>query len=536
MECTLTIKEVNLLDSKIALVTPTTDSNRTAEETLALEYLASVLREKGHGVVVIDGWLRGIDSETIVEQIFKENVPDVICMSCYRSNLQRAMELLCKIKQRYKDIPVICGGYGPTFHDQDFIDAGFDLAVRGEAEHIICQLIDRILSKNSLSTIHGITYKQNGIVVRTPVSKPITDLDLIPFPDRDEIRTTIKLKNPVHVCTSRGCRAHCSFCSIAAFNQFLPIKDRWRYRSIENIVDELQWLHSKFGVTHIKFVDDSFIEPPRDEFWAIRFADAIINKGIHIRFRTQVRADRLTIETVANLKRAGWFSTSVGIENAAASALRRMGKVADQNDNIRSLKWLQQAGIYVQMGMILFDYATTIEELRENYMFLKSQEWIVTKGIFTEMFAAEGTDITTKLRQKGVAGNKKRQQNYRYKILDPNARRAYQIIKLWHRSHAEIYDLAIDPITAPKVLPEEGYMRLHTVCRRLIVKDVEFLDSVLNHIETEDVIEDKEFVVWSIKEHVGFYGQMKTKAQDIYNDYGLMYNGILNPFVNYPDD
>lgn len=65
---------------------------------------------------------------------------------------------------------------------------------------------------------------------------------------------------------------------------------------------------------------------------------------------------------------------------------------------------------------------------------------------------------------------------------------------------------------------------------------MEFFDSVLNHIETEDVIEDKEFVVWSIKEHVGFYSQMKTKAQDIYNDYGLMYNGILNPFINYPDD
>lgn len=514
----------------IALVTPHTYSHRTAEETIALGYLTSILRRSGYKVALVDGWLRGIGPIEIIKKICQSGRPDLIGMSCYRSNLAQAKELLALVHQCMGAIPSICGGYGPTFHDSDFIEAGFDVAVRGEAEHIIVPLVNALLCGLDLSNIPGITYCKNNSLIRTNGINPAIDLDSLPFPTRDEIESVKRRKNPAHVCTARGCNARCLFCSISAFTSAAQIAKRWRHRSIRNIVEELSYLYENFGITNFKFVDDSFLEPPRDEKWAAEFADAIIKANLPIRFRTQVRADRLNESIVENLKRAGWFSTSIGIESAALSALRRMRKVAKPEDNIRALNLLRQFGIYTQIGMILFDYGTTIKELEENCHFLEENDWVITKGIFTEMYAAKGTLYTKRLADLNILKTDFVQQNFYYEVLDPNARRVYRILKNWHKSHAPIYDWAIDSITAPKILPEEGYAEVYRLCKKLTYCDIKFFRSALNHVKNSTDSDD-EMVCEAIAGHIQFYLDAQSTIQLIYDKYGLVYDGVLNPFL-----
>lgn len=519
------------MTTTVALITPHTLSHRTAEETLALGYLASVLRENGYLVTIIDGWLRGIGSSEIIS-IIGQNIPDFVCMSCYRSNLDQAEELLKAIIERFGDIPTICGGYGPTFHDTDFLKAGFSVVIRGEAEHVIVPLIDAIASGRSLSTIPGVTFKDRDAIVRTDRIEPIQDIDSISFPARDEIGFAIQRRNPVHVCTSRGCEAHCSFCSIFAFALGASKEHRWRHRSIQNIVDELRYLYEKFGITHIKFVDDSFLEPPRDERWVAEFAEALLKRNLPLRFRTQVRADRLSEDIVTGLKQAGWFATSIGIENASPSALKRMGKVASSEDNWRALELLHRHGIYVQMGMILFDDATTIDELEANYRFLVHHDWVVTKGIFTEMFAAEGTPYTNRLSRKGLLQISKEQQNHRYDVQDIRAKRVYQMLKAWHKSHSNLYDWVIDPITAPKVLSDEGYERVHELCQKMTACDTKMFRRVLDHVTSRSPEKDSEVVTCAIVDHAHLYADVWSQIEEIYDYYGLVYDGVPNPFLN----
>jgi anaerobic magnesium-protoporphyrin IX monomethyl ester cyclase len=520
------------MPSMIALVTPHTLSHRTAEETLALGYLASILRENGHKVTVIDGWLRGVNPSEIADSISQIGVPDIICMSCYRSNLNQSKELLDTITERFGSIPAVCGGYGPTFHDTDFLEAGFSVTVRGEAEHVIIPLIEAFTSKGNLSNIPGITFKKDGAIVRTDRVEPIQKLDSIPFPARDEVRYSIQRKNPTHVCTSRGCEAHCLFCSIFAFASGVSKKNRWRHRSIQNIVDELRYLYESFGITHIKFVDDSFLEFPRDEYWAAEFSEAVLKYNLPLRFRTQVRADRLNENIIMSLKQAGWFATSIGIENAAPSALKRMGKAASSEDNWQALKLLRHHGIYVQMGMILFDDSTTMDELEENYRFLASHNWVVTKGIFTEMFAAEGTPYAKKLSRKGLLQTNQARQNHRYKVQDIQARRVYRMLKTWHTSHSSLYDWVIDSITAPKVLPDEGYTSIHRLCRQVTACDTTVLRLTLDHVKSKSSEKDDEAITCAIAEHSHFYASIWSQIQEIYNQYELVYDGVPNPFLN----
>lgn len=518
--------------NKIGLITPPTKSHRTAEETIALGYLSSLLREAGYEVSVVDGWLERLSPEEMAAKLSVGRLPSLIGMSCYRSNIEQAMEVLKVVREKFGHISAICGGYGPTFHDEIFLGSGFTVVVRGEAEHIIVPLVNALIEKKDLRTIPGISFNQDGKVVRTQQTKPIIDLDEIPFPERDTVESTIEQKNFVHLCTSRGCEAHCSFCSIFSFALTGSREKRWRQRSISNIVKEVKYLYERYGVRHFKFVDDSFLEPPREESWVGHFRDEVLRYQLPIRFRTQVRSDRLTPTIVRDLKEAGWLSTSLGVENASATALKRMAKSASQTENAAAIEMLTENKIYVQMGMILFDPDTTMVELQENLQFLKRYAWPITKGIFTEMYAAEGTPFTQKLKQRGLLRVDALNQNHEYPIVDSNVRRVYAMLKAWHRSHSSVYDWVIDSLTAPKVLPDSIYGDVHGLYQELRELDLSFFDTVLSHAEeTSNEKSDEDLTAEAIMEQRKNYSGIKLKISEIYAKHGLCYEAVPNPFL-----
>ena len=515
--------------SKVVLATTPTVSQRTAEETLALEYLAAVLRKAGYEVVIVDAWLRGIGCREAVDLMYKGGDPSVICLSCYRSNLDQTRDMLRDARGRSKNILTICGGYGPTFHDIEFLKAGFNVAVRGEAELIIADLIKALLNGGKLVNIPGISFMQNGNILRTKRTIPVTELDLIPFPERDEIQYVMGRKNPVHVCTSRGCNGDCIFCSVAAFNRGITGKP-WRGRTINNIVEEILSIYEKYGATHFKFVDDSFIESPRNERWTKDFADAIRQAGLDIHFRTQVRADRLTETIVRELKSCGWFATNVGVENFSNSALSRMEKPARVDDNVRALELLKKYDVYAQIGLIMFDDSTTMQELVENYHVLCRHNWVVTKGVFTEMFAAEGTMFTSRLKSATLLSGGDKNQNYSYQVRDPSARRMYMMLKSWHKSHVLLYDQVIDPITAPKVMSDAGYKDVHILCTELLELDMNFFGRAISQIANV-ASSDEEFAESEICSTTGDYIDIRDRIDAIYGKEGLVYDGKVNPFL-----
>ncbi len=518
---------------KISLITPPTLSHRTAEETLALGYLATVLRECGYEVLIIDAWLERLSAKEVVCRMTDFGDIKLVAMSCYRSNLDQAVEVLQSIRRQFGTIPAICGGYGPTFHDADFLNGSFDVAVRGEAEHIIVSLVDVLVKgEGCLTKIPGVSYSHRSGIVQVPTSTPTSSLNLLKFPSRDTVAHALAQKNFVHMCTSRGCGAYCIFCSIFAFALDGSRHERWRQRSVENVMDEIEELYHHHGVRHFKFIDDSFIEGERDAAWARQFRDSLRSRGLDIRFRTQVRADVLTPEIVAPLAEAGWFSTSIGIENGSKTALRRMLKTATPEHNQVALRLLERHGVYVQMGMILFDPYTTMDELMENLHFLEDESWAVYKGIFTEMFAAEGTPFTRKLQRKNLLESDGKTQNYHYEIQDKSAKRVYAMLKKWHRSHSQVFDWVIDSITAPKVLPDAGYERVHRLCLELRRIDVWFFKLALEHVSrTVPDIHDSQVTDDAIYETVRRYEQIEQEIASIYFEFGLTYDGIINPFL-----
>lgn len=517
----------------VVLATPSPTSHRTAEENLGLGYLCSSLRGKGFSVLIIDGWLNGWDVKRLSKEILDNSPKLFLGFSCYRSNMDKAMEVVSLLRERGVNTPVIAGGFGPTFHTNEFLDAGFNFVVRGEAEKTILDLANFFKNKSSnLKKIGGLSYKDDGNYVNNLLEPLNEKIDEIPFPSRDTLELAIRRKTPIHILSARGCQAHCLFCSIVSF-QRLAKGPQWRQRSIKNFVDEMESLY-KMGARYLKVIDDSFIEPPRDEDWCERLADEIERRSLKVKLRGSIRADRVSDRIIKHLKRAGFFSYSCGIENFSETSLKRMGKLATVKQNIKALNIFKKYGIYVQAGHILFDHGTTIDELEENYKGMKKYSWTVSKGVFTEMYAADGTPLTRFLEnndnlQKDIQGL----GNNKYKIIDESSRKVYLALKTWHKSHSSIYDKTIDPISAPKAVSDEDLKQIHPLCTELKKKDLKFMRKVLDLVY-KGISEEKilEFTNNMIRKKHNWYDQFESKIDKLYKEMGLIYDAKVNPFIN----
>jgi len=517
----------------VVLATPPPITHRTAEENLGLGYLASVLRAGGRTVEVVDGWLNGLNTHELTSEILKNPPKTFLGFSCYRSNMERTMEVATLLRQSGLNVPLIVGGFGPTFHTEEFLNAGFDIAVRGEAEQTILELSSHFQTGTpNLENILGISYLKDGNIVNNSARPLDLDIDEIPFPSRETMPLTIKRRSAVHILSARGCQAHCVFCSIVAF-QRLSEGSQWRQRSIINFVDELEDLNKK-GAKYFKVIDDSFIEPPRDETWCKQLADEIQKRNLNVRLRSSIRADRVTDGIIKELKRAGFFAFSCGIENASESALKRMGKSATLEQNAYALEVFKKYDTYVQAGYILFDYGTTMTELEENYEFMRKYVWTISKGIFTEMYAADGTPITKLLQKKGLLEeDEKGLGNNTYTVLDDDVREVYSALKAWHKSHVETYDMTIDTITAPKALEPEELELFHPLCTELREKDLDFMREILDLVE-EGVSENEvlQFTNTTIENSKQWYANFNQKVLRAYQKTGLVYDADINPFIN----
>jgi anaerobic magnesium-protoporphyrin IX monomethyl ester cyclase len=289
---------------------------------LGLASIAAFLEKHGHSVKILDLSLEG---ESEIDH-FIESGLDIIGFSATSFTFSRTIELARRVKDSGSNIITVVGGPHVPIGMETVLDSPcFDYAVCGEGEMTIMELVELLQRERkpgtaSLSVIHGLIFKDDdGRTVVNPMRPRIDNLDNLPNPAFHLFQMDKYGIYPL--LTSRGCPFGCTFCSIKAI-----WGTRWRYRSPENIIMEINHARNKFNWIEKPFsiIDDSFnVIPKRIE----EFCTIILGRNMDFQwFSAGFRADKISLSLARKMKEAGCIGVSVGIESANNEILRRIKK------------------------------------------------------------------------------------------------------------------------------------------------------------------------------------------------------------------
>lgn len=292
---------------------------------LGIAYMAGVLQKNHIDVEILDASAEDMDFKDVEKELLKRK-PDLVALTALTPTIGRALETAQVVKETLPDSIVVMGGYHPTFNFIETLeDENVDIVIRGEGEYIMLNLVQALENQSSLHDVKGIVFedKNSKEIVVNPEAPLIQDLDELPFPalnllpmkkyrllDMDTHMTTM--------ITTRGCPMQCSFCSSAAMHG-----KKIRERSVENIVDEIEYLKTNYDIDTIAFMDDTFTLKKRK---VMAICDEILKRNIEIMWGCTSRVDTLDEKLLKKMKEAGCITIFIGVESADQQQLDNMCK------------------------------------------------------------------------------------------------------------------------------------------------------------------------------------------------------------------
>ncbi|KPK99058.1 MAG: hypothetical protein AMJ95_01185 [Omnitrophica WOR_2 bacterium SM23_72] len=280
-----------------------------------LAYIAAFLRSNGINIAFLDAAGENLDFRKNLKRIIKIK-PDLIITKTHFSTWNWEKSLFVAIKEKLR-LPVVSVGIHPTLVPEEFLkESTFDIAVRKEPE-LTCLDIAKGLE---LKEIKGISYRDDGTIVRNPDRELIENLDILPFPARDlfphkNYRLSSYKRKPMTVIfTGRGCHFNCIHCG-----QQVVWGHRRRVRSAKNVIKEIEEIH-KLGYKEISF-EDQIVEC--DERM-IEIAKGIKKYNFSWKFGT--RADLINEEALKIFKKAGCYEVFLGVESGDEKCLGWLNK------------------------------------------------------------------------------------------------------------------------------------------------------------------------------------------------------------------
>lgn len=407
---------------------------RFISESLGIESLASFLLESNHQIKVIDAlaeawnnyWeldgcpeilFQGLKPKELLKKISACN-PEIIGITWIFATQNNSINITIKtIREFSKTIPIVVGGNQPSANPVGTLKENkeIDIVVYGEGEITMKEILDN--KAQNLDKIDGIAFRKNGKIILNQPRKLIENLDELPFPSRYLIpyqnyskqylyeTIYLKLKNlnisdkknrwitsklsslpfldrlyynlynkkhpkvnlpTADIITSRGCPNHCTFCAL--HNTW---GHRWRMRSAQNVLEEIDLLVNKFGVKQINIMDDNFnVSKER----TIEICKGIVKNKYNITLLAPAGAFVPTLdeEILVWLKRAGLKQLRMSIESGNQEVLYNIIK---KNIDLSKVKGIvdicKKLGIETEGAFIFGIPGQTIETMKENIKFAK---------------------------------------------------------------------------------------------------------------------------------------------------------------------
>jgi anaerobic magnesium-protoporphyrin IX monomethyl ester cyclase len=408
-------------------IQPKTWGEPSVYQPMDLVYVGAVL-EKQHDVCIIDapteGWnqLEEIGGNKIRQGLRKEEIasrirkwsPDMAVITVPFSGWSpAAFETASLVKEVSKKIVTVLIGLHPSARPLECLaQSNVDFVVIGEPEITVLELADTLGKGNmeNLNKVKGIAFKENDRITKTPARPVIEDLDSLPFPARhllpmNEFFEAAKkrpisgnLKKPsIRMLTSRGCGHNCIFCS-----NYIVMGRKWRARSPENVVDEIEQIVHTYGVKQVDFLDDNIsLDKKRME----RICDLIKERKLNIEWCTPngVRADCLDEELLAKMKASGCkgilIAPESGVQRIVDEVIKKRQDLKKVENTVASAR---KVGIEVGCFFILGFPGETQEDIKATIAFAhKLRKLGADRFYFSYATPLYGTELYEQAKQGG---------------------------------------------------------------------------------------------------------------------------------------
>ena len=254
----------------------------TVAQPLGIAMVAAFVRQYGFSVAIVDAEAMFWTPEQTIEEIEKYD-PLLVGLSAFTTKMTAAGKILRLVKERMPHARTMIGGHhASAIPERTLKEEAVDFVIQGEGFSPAVELLKRLKEKQENFDIQGVWYLNKNKVIGNGRAKGIANLDDLPFAAWDLLPMekyrahhwqvwdyNLDQSGFAVLYTSLGCPFNCDYCSV----NVVYGKRGTRYRSAENVIEEIELLVNKYNVKHIEIIDDTFtINPKRVE----RICDEIL--------------------------------------------------------------------------------------------------------------------------------------------------------------------------------------------------------------------------------------------------------------------
>lgn len=398
---------------------------------LGLSYLSSTLRKAGHRVTIYDADCnkdsKGMDytrlpekyrtylkelrnpENPIIQEIsgtLAKYQPDIVGITVMTPKAASAFTVASLAKKYSKNCHVILGGPHATLRPDEILrnTNDVDFVVNGEGELTFLKLADALTTKtNNFSTVNGISYRYGDRILQNDSKGFIDNLDCLPFPDRETLlgSDTYTSEDMGLLMGSRGCPYNCSYCATQIWTR------KVRYRSLANILEEITYVHRRYGTRQFTFKDDSFTVNKKR---VMEFCSKLMATGIRINWDCNTRVDLVDLELLRTMKKAGCNSIKVGIESGSERILKLMDKGITLERIMESAKLFRDVGIHWTAYFMMGIPTETKEDIKKTLDLLyKIKPSFASIGVYEPFPGTKLFDIGI---ERGLVNNEMQYQDF----------------------------------------------------------------------------------------------------------------------------
>ncbi|PIE59430.1 MAG: B12-binding domain-containing radical SAM protein [Desulfobulbus propionicus] len=308
---------------------PAVTKSGTLYYPMWLAYAAGVSKQAGHDIDLIDAPADGLNQAATLARICRFS-PQLVVVDTSTPSIHSDVDFCAHLKKALPSAHVVLVGPHVSSLPEETLrlsEAVDGIAV-GEYDYTIRELADLLAAGEKIEAVKGYYARSiNNKIITFGPRKYCRDLDQIPkvssiykrFLDISQYFNPNALFPMVTITTSRGCPHRCIFC---VYPQVMT-GHALRLRSVENVVDEIEYISTHFPEARaVFFEDDTF---PAIKKRCLDICNEIIRRDIHISWTANARVD-VDAETLAVMKKAGCRSLCVGFESGSQHLLDNIKK------------------------------------------------------------------------------------------------------------------------------------------------------------------------------------------------------------------